>query len=90
MQEVDREFEEEEEEKLGSVVPSAPPSGQSTETESIDEAEDTHTLDIEQEIEEYDQWQLSFEMAFSLHKQLSCFNHILQLVNKFDTLSSPK
>ena len=55
MQEVDREFEEEEEEKLGSVVPSAPPSGQSTETESIDEAEDTHTLDIEQEIEEYDQ-----------------------------------
>jgi len=30
-------------------------------------------------------------MAFSLHKRLSCFNHTLQLVvNKFDTLSSPK
>ena len=90
-QEVDRESEEEEEEELGSVVASASPSGQSTETESVDEAEDTHTSDIEQEIEDYDQRELSFEMAFSLHKRLSCFNHTLQLVvNKFDTLSSPK
>ena len=34
---------------------------------------------------------MEHEIAFSLHKRLSCFSHTLQLVvSKFDTLVSPK
>ena len=47
--------------------------------------------DADEDIEEYDRQEMSHEMAFSLHKCLSCFTRTLQLVVwKFDTIMSPK
>ena len=90
--EVEGESEEEEEEESPSAeTAAASPTGQSADTDSASDVEETPLSDVEQDIEEYDQQELSFEIAFSLHKRLSCFSHTLQLVvNKFDTLTSPK
>jgi len=69
------------------------PSGHSTDVglgASKDEVE-VCGYDADEDIEEYDRQETSHEMAFSLHKRLSCFTHTLQLVVcKFDTIMSPK
>ena len=46
---------------------------------------------VQKEIEDFERQEIEHEIAFSLHKRLSCFSHTLQLVvSKFDTLASPK
>ena len=84
--------EEEEPEEVISVelVGDGSPSGVSTDVDS-EEMELGNGCGSEEEIEEYDRREMSHEMAFSLHKRLSCFTHTLQLVVcKFDTIMSPK
>ena len=85
-----------EEEEVGPAEPSddgnGSPSGHSTDVDSVASKDEVEVCgyDADEDIEEYDRQETSHEMAFSLHKCLSCFTHTLQLVCKFDTIMSPK
>ena len=86
-----------EEEEVGPAEPSddgnGSPSGHSTDVDSVASKDEVEVCgyDADEDIEEYDRQEMSHEMAFSLHKCLSCFTRTLQLVVwKFDTIMSPK
>ena len=88
-----RDWDEEEKEELlidpltGSPERSGANSGEDTEEES-DNYPGPSCDKVQKEIERQE---MEHEIAFSLHKRLSCFSHTLQLVvSKFDTLASPK
>lgn len=83
----DLEEEEKEEVHVGPTDPADDSNGlrHSTDTGS-DEIETGPEYSTDEEILDYDQKELSHEMAFSLHKRLNCFTHTLQLVIcKFNT-----
>lgn len=66
-------------------------SGNSGAVASDNEMEQSQECSTEEEIEKYDQHEISHEVAFSSHKRLSCFSHTLQLaICKFDTIMGPK
>jgi len=84
-----------EEEEVGPAEPSddgnRSPSGHSTDVDSVASKDEVCGYNADEDIEEYNRQETSHEMAFSLHKHLSCFTHTLQLVVcKFDTIMSPK
>ena len=87
--EKDLEEEEEEEVDVGPTDPADDSNGSWHSTDAgSDEMEMGPEYSADEDILDYDQKELSHEMAFSLHKRLSCFTHTLQLVVcKFNTLT---
>ena len=96
LQEIQSDEDEEEKEEMlidpltGSPEGSGTSSGEETEEESDNYSEPSCDK-VQKEIEDFEMQEMEHEIAFSLHKRLSCFSHTLQLVvSKFDTLASPK
>jgi len=88
-EEKDLEEEEEEEVDVGPTDPADDSNGSWHSTDAgSDEMEMGPDYSTDEDILDYDQKELSHEMAFSLHKRLSCFTYTLELVVcKFDTLT---
>ena len=88
----DDEDEEENEELLIDLLTGSPEGSGTSSGEDTEEESDNYlgpSCDkVQKEIEDFERQEIEHEIAFSLHKRLSCFSHTLQLVvSKFDTLA---